>query len=321
MTGEEFSDRWTPRAIEASCRRAHARYKRELENRYRAYFAEHPELAADDHDRMAADLPSALPSGWASLSELIPRRQLHRHHLSGGSSQILSLALLGSAATAGPSLSWLASVLDLRGSFASAAPTMAFEHRLDPAALGETPRQTDIDLLIDDHGFLVCIEAKLWEAGMGSCSCGKDDSAAAFVDEDEIEPTPPQERGACSQRVRKRAHYYDAAQQILGLPARTDHKPCPIAAGYQAIRNIAAARALANGRDAVFALFFDARNPYFVGEGDWPGWARVLADLSSGQDTVSVRTCSWQRLLGSGAVPGDVVDWTHEKHGLLPGGY
>lgn len=187
--------------------------------------------------------------------------------------------------------------------------------------LNEKPRVTNVDVLVEDHSTIICVEAKLWEAGFGSCACGSDPPDPADAEDPELEPTPPQERGACSGRVRDRSLYYRAATDVLGLPERHDGLPCPIAAGYQAIRNIAAARALADGRDAVFALFYDDRNPHFSGEGEWPGWAKALTDLASGQEIVSVRTCSWQQLLGSGAVPHDVVDWACEKHGLVPGSY
>jgi hypothetical protein len=320
VNAEEFSRRWTPRAIKAACGTLHGRYKRELEGGYRAYFSSNPELAAPDHDRKAADLTAALPPGWSSLHDLIPPGQLHQHHLSGGSSQILATALLGSAQAVDGSLSWLAGLLELEASFGFRAPTTTFERRLDGATLSEEPRQTDVDLLVDDPEFLVCIEAKLWEAGLGTCSCGEDESDVRSHREDENEshPTPAQERGACSERVRKRHLYYEAAQQVLGLPELEEGRPCPIAAPYQAVRNIAAARALADARKPVFALFFDARNPYFAECGEWPGWPRALTELARRQGTCAVRSCSWQTLLGSGAVPADVVAWAADKHGLVP---
>jgi hypothetical protein len=312
----EFCARWTPRAIKKACEETHGRYKRGLEKAYTEYFIANPDLATE-HPYKARDLPCALPPGWASLGGLIKPAQRHRHHLSGGSSQILALALLGSAAASDPSLAWLPSLLGI-DAFGSAAPRAVFEHGLDSATLNEKPRVTSIDLLVDDEAVLVCAEAKLWEQGLGSCTCGDNGGEQADTEEPEVDPSPAQERGACSPRVLSRSLYYKAAQEILGLPARTTDAVCPIAAPYQAVRNIAAARALAMGRKPVFVLFFDARNPYFARCDEWPGWPAALMTLAEHQDKVAVRACSWQQLLGSGAVPADVCNWASEKHGLFP---
>jgi hypothetical protein len=46
---------------------------------------------------------------------------------------------------------------------------------------------------------------------------------------------------------------------------------------YQAVRNVAAAQALAQGyQDPVFGLIYDAENPYFRQTGAWPGWPAAL---------------------------------------------
>jgi hypothetical protein len=171
-------------------------------------------------------------------------------------------------------------------------------------------------VLVSDDGLLVCGEAKYWEQGLGRChSCIKN----APDNPDGDRKPDPAETGGCSQEVRRRAGYWAAAREVLGLPDRVDGHTCPIAASYQGVRNVAAAQALSQGRTAVFALFFDDRNPYFAPTGSWPGWPTYLESLfAAGDHAVEFRSCSWQRLLASEAVPRSVVEWAHVKHGLEP---
>jgi hypothetical protein len=230
---------------------------------------------------------------------------------------VLAVALLGSAAKANPNLEWFCRVLELEARFESSVPRITFEHALAAETLNETPRVTNVDVLVGDAAFLICGEAKLWEAGLGTCSCGADEPDPDDEGDPETDPRPAQERGGCSSRIRERPLYYTAAEDVLGLPPLEDGRNCPIAAPYQAVRNIAAARELAAKRKPVFALFFDARNPYFTQTGEWPGWPEAMATLSGHQEKVAVRACSWQRLLASGAVPADVVEWAAQKHGLV----
>jgi hypothetical protein len=188
---------------------------------------------------------------------------------------------------------------------------------LDPETLNEQPRVTNVDLLVDGGDVLLCLEAKLWEQGLGSCRCGREEPDIEASDEaPEVEPSSAQERAACSARILERPAYWSASREVMGLPERAEGRPCPIAASYQAVRNVAAAQALAGRRSAVFALVFDERNPYFAVSGDWPGWPAALTDLIRDASDVHFRSCSWQTLLGSGAVPRDVVDWAWDKHGF-----
>lgn len=114
-------------------------------------------------------------------------------------------------------------------------------------------------------------------------------------------------------------------RQVLGLLEACsfrDARPraaCPVSLGYQAIRPVAAARYLATGRRApVFALVYDAENPYFGGVGDWPGWPRVLEQTLRGQDDkIRFRAISWQELLSLLPSPNELRVWVREKHRLL----
>lgn len=95
----------------------------------------------------------------------------------------------------------------------------------------------------------------------------------------------------------ERTRYWDAARELFRLPDLSPPHPCPISASYQAVRNAAAARALANGRQAVFALLYDENNPYFRRTGNWPGWPHILeAALAEDYPDFRFRALSWQRL-------------------------
>ncbi len=168
----EFAERWTPREINRVCGGAHRAYKRDFEKHYTAYFCDHPDLAGK-HPYKAKNIVAALPPGWGHLADLLSGKGWHRHCLSGGSSQVLAVALLGSAIAENDS-SWLGEVLDLDPKLSSNVRS-EFEFALDPKTLGESPNVTNIDLLLEDERAVICIEAKLWEAGFGSCRCSRDD--------------------------------------------------------------------------------------------------------------------------------------------------
>jgi hypothetical protein len=61
---------------------------------------------------------------------------------------------------------------------------------------------------------------------------------------------------------------------------------------------VAAVREMTGLRETgAFGLLYDARNPYFAGAGDWPGWAAWL-ELSARAGTgVTIRALSWQQLI------------------------
>lgn len=264
-----FAERWTPRTIRQACGREHGKYKRVLERHYEEFFRSNREVAGS-HRWKARDRATALPAGHEHLGALIPTEEWHRHHLSAGSSQMLAVALLGSAIERDSSLTWLAALLQVGAPFRASAPSVDFEHALDPETLNERPYVTYIDVLVDDQDVLICAEAKLWEAGLGACRCGQEDDGEERGSDEQTE-TPAQERAACSNRILERRAYWAVAREVLELPERVPGLPCPIAASYQAVRNVAAARVLARGRRAVFALFYDERNPYFRRTGEWPG--------------------------------------------------
>lgn len=294
---------WTKDEIDASCKKPYGVYARDLTVRYRQYFADHPELASD-HPIKARDLTSALPPGADFLEEYLPEKLRHRQHLSGRSSQIVALALLGLSWRRDPSLRWLKEAFGLPRLLRSPAPTARFEVELESQLLNESPLVSTIDFLIEDEASVICVEAKFGEDGMGRCSC----------------PTGSPPIAACSQKVLQRPLYWETARDVFFLPDRTPGKACPISASYQAIRNAAAARALAGeGRRAVFALLYDARNPYFSPVGSWPGWPYLLARTLKDAERLErfwFRAVSWQELIPKLPLGESAREWARVKHAL-----
>ena len=208
--------------------------------------------------------------------------------------------------------------LSFRNRSSATAPKATFEYELDRQTLNEQPHVTNVDLLVEGEDVLLCLEAKLWEQGLGSCRCGQEKSDADSADEaPELEPSSAQERAACSARILERPAYWSAGREVLGLPERIEGRPCPIAASYQAVRNVAAARALADARSPAFALFYDERNPYFSPLRRMARLARGAHRFDPGRERGQVPLMFVAEASRSGAVPTDVVEWARDKHGLV----
>jgi hypothetical protein len=295
---------WARPDIDAVCQQAWRRYDRRLGARYERYFEDNPELAGDQRIS-ARDYAAALPPGHDELVGAIPEDARHRQHLSGKSTQTLAVGLLGAAAVRDPSLEWLWDALRLPAP-AGDAPSIEFEHRVSPQLLGERPRQTTIDVLVEDDDVVIAIESKWREHGIATCLCRGDGVG-------------PAAGLRCSRRVETREPYWDAAA-TLGLPEREPEAPCPISPAYQAIRNCAAVRALAGPeRLAVFALVYDLQNPYFAPADDWPGWPALLHEaISAHADPEDLRfaAISWQELVPALPLDDATRAWAADKHGL-----
>jgi hypothetical protein len=302
MTPAAHLANWSGPDVAEQCRTAYNAYRAAKTESYRAYFLANPHLKAADHAYKAADLPAALPDEWAGLAELLPVSERHRHHLSGNSSQVLALGLLGVGAKRDSSLRWLLEALSPLPLPTSPHPAWQFERKLAPEVLDEQPLQTSIDFFVNDPGVLLCLECKWAEAGIGACGCG--DAAAAI--------------GDCSEKVLARDKYWAAAYEVFALPERQSGKPCPLSFTYQAVRNVAAALALAKtDQEPAFGLIYDAENPYFAGCGEWPGWPAALrATLDYTGTPVRFAAVSWQELLDLVPLDYAAAAWASEKHGL-----
>jgi hypothetical protein len=101
----------------------------------------------------------------------------------------------------------------------------------------------------------------------------------------------------------------------MGLSRDLPSNACSLRLAYQAVRNLAAARAIGDQRDASFVVAYDERNPYFTGAGQWPGWVAVLKRLTE-WSRIPVHFLSWQQLLSAVGQDRDVASWAGEKHGL-----
>lgn len=298
---------WTKPRIEAECHRAWLDYDGALGDRYTRYFQEHPEFANTEQVWSAKDIESALPPGYGGLAERLPSGR-HSQHLSGKSSQILALALLGASAKSDPSHQWLWNAFSPIKPGASQLPRATFEVEVATGVLGEqSGRRTSVDYLIEDPEVVICIECKWREDGIGSCSC---------ADHEGCEPAT----GACRNVIRDgRPIYWETARDVFFLPERRDGSPCPLSPVYQAVRNMAAALRLSEPDGVgVFGLIYDANNPYFAGCGDWPGWPTVLsAALRDDAHTrARFRAVSWQELMPLLELDDGVRNWARDKHGL-----
>jgi hypothetical protein len=293
---------WTRPAIDAECESAWRRYDRRLGARYAHYFEQHPDLAGDQRTS-ARDLVAALPPGWEAPADSIPDRPWQRTHLSAKSSQMLGVGLLGVAATRDRSLAWLWDALAPLPPPAEETPRLEFLHVVDPKLLGERPRQTSFDALVDDHAVVIGIETKWREHGVGACRCRGDGVG-------------PNAGEHCARRVEERDAYWEAAEDLLGLPAREPGAPCPISPVYETVRHVAALRALAGDRPAVLAQIYDADNPYFAATGEWPGWPTLLDKAIASAEEVRFVAISWQELVPLLPLDEPTQEWAVEKHGL-----
>jgi hypothetical protein len=293
---------WSGPRIDAECAVKHRAYRARRTSSYQTYFAAHVEIKDEHHAYKAKDLATALPDGWGKLTAALPVSERHKEHLSGNSSQVLALGLLGVAAQRDPSLVWLWEGLGPLPPPAAPHPGYQFERKLEPKTLKEQPRQTSIDFFVDDPAALLCIEAKWTEAGMGACGCGT--KAAA--------------KSECGEKVLSRTAYWTTARDVLHLPERAVGTPCPLSFTYQAVRNVAAAVKLAKpGQQPVFGLIYDAQNPYFAGCGAWPGWPAALnATLNDVGAAVRFASVSWQELVPLLPLDEAAAAWALEKHGL-----
>ena len=154
-------------------------------------------------------------------------------------------------------------------------------------------------MVVETETIVLCIEVKWTERGLGKCHCGP----------------VARSTSTCTAAVLGRSAYWTTAARSLGI-AREPGQPCQLGLGYQAVRLLAATRALASPqRRPVAILLYDGRNPYFAGNDDWEGWAPALTMVTedSPVEFVAIR---WQDLVE--ALPRDraLKTWLTDKHKL-----
>lgn len=308
MQAKLLVHQWDAPAIDQECGAAHAAYAAARTAQYTAYFAARPDLRDPDHAFKAKNLASALPEDApAELAQWLPAGKRHLHHLSGNSSQTLALGILGAAAVRDRSLEWWWEALGLNGPSTIPGPaTFHIEADLHKTVLGETGRVTAIDFLATDADTVIACECKWVEDGIGRCNCPPN-------------PTVARATGACRAAIHDTAAYWETAQDIFKLSKHElGANPCRLGFAYQAVRNVAAALALANEtKTAVFVLVYDEANPYFAGYGDWPGWPTVLEHtLDGAHPLLEFRALTWQQLLPQLPLSDEALTWASDKHGL-----
>jgi len=296
---------WTTARIDEQCREHWVAYDSAKTAWYTEYFHNdshrHPLKAWS-----AKNIACALPPRWEELADLVPTGR-HSQHLSGKSSQLLALALLGASARLDPTLRWLWEAFSPLQPAKAKRPRGIFEVEVGKDVLNETTgRRTSVDYLVTDPGVVICIECKWCEEGLGKCSCAS-------------RPGCDPATGACYAVMRdERPALWATAAERFGLPALSEGQPCPLSPVYQAVRNAAAAMNLRpDGGIGVFGLIYDADNPYFAGCGEWPGWVAVLARaLPDVHSDLRFRAVSWQDLMPVLVLDDAARAWAHEKHGL-----
>jgi hypothetical protein len=199
----------------------------------------------------------------------------------------------------------LGRLLDDRGwpLFGAGAPDrLVLEHPV--RHLGE-PQPTSLDAMATWHipagAYTVAIECKLTEADVGTCSmprprAGRGPLAVSpRCDGTYTRQMGRDQRCALSELG---VRYWQHVPALFNWQADHDHRPCPLDATYQLVRNVLAACVRLDGRaDASFghaALLYDARNAHFAPGGQ----ARFAVDAVRGalRDAGGLRLGTWQQV-------------------------
>ena len=208
----------------------------------------------------------------------VPEDAWGRQHLSGKSSQTLAVGLLGVAARRDPSLGWLWERSPELPPAQSEAPAIEFEHVVSPELLGERPRQTSIDVLIDDPGVVVALETKWREHGSapacaGATASGRAPASAA--------------RGESSSGPRTGTRPSPCSASACASPAAPVRSArCTRPSAMRRPR----ARSPARSDRRCWRSSTTRENPYFSADGDWPGLPALLEEAVTGcADAAGIR--------------------------------
>lgn len=244
-----------------------------------------PDISRDDHRHLMRE---------------IPLRERHRWFRSMSSSQAIALSVFGNLKMHG-CLNLLNELRDEHGHAIFGEDPIApnnfrMEYKVD--SLGE-PRPTSIDALIMGR-HAIAIECKLMEAEVGSCSRPRLKKKESNYERDHCDGTytVQREREKRCSLTEIEVKYWDHVPRVFKWVADGDHRPCPLRANYQLVRNLLSvsvpSKALPSG-DGHVVLVYDDRNPAFQKGGR--GYAAYEETRCALRDRERLKRCSWQKIV------------------------
>ena len=233
---------------------------------------------------------------------LLPKPKRHRHFGSMRSSQALAQSVFGTLKVLNE-LALLSNIEaeDGRPAFIQNANDANFKMEKEITTLGELKdHQTSVDIWFENK-YRVAVECKFGEIEFGTCSRPRLKPDDQQYDRQYCDGTYTTQRGRsqlCS-LTELGVLYWKYTDQLLGWNASSEHRPCPLKATYQLVRNILAACVRDDGvldvDNGHALILYDERNPTMSdsGRGDlqWHETSRVL------QCNGVLRRLSWQKLL------------------------
>lgn len=262
--------------------------------------------------------PGATRDETRQLHGLVPEGEKHKWFRSMNSSQALGQSVLGNMAVHGH-LGILAELRDedglpLLGRAQTLPENFQMEYKVN--YLGE-PRPTSLDAYFGGD-YRVAIECKFTEPEVGTCSRPR--LAATdpyFCDGSYARQLAREER--CSLTAIG-VRYWRYVPLLFRWDGGQDHRPCPLSANYQLVRNILAIGVRPDGQvspaNGHAVLIYDERNPAFQEGG--LGFVAFAETRRVLREPAMLRKCSWQRIVdhmrNEGALP-----WLTERLALKYG--
>ena len=258
-----------------------------------------PVFAAQAADRNVLVPPQATQDIASRIVAAIPKVERHLWFASMASSQALSQSVFGGLEATGrlQALEGLDAEDGYPAFFGSfSGHRLKLEHAV--TTLNE-PRPTSLDAFLDG-ATRVAVEVKFTENEFGRCSRPRIPSRDARFEQDHCDGSYTRQRMRtrnCSLSERG-IRYWDFVPELFAWDAGIEHRPCPLSAGYQLVRNVLAACVRADGSidtdNAHAVIVYDNRNPAFAAGGEANRqWWLVVAALRSPR---VLRRVSWQSL-------------------------
>jgi hypothetical protein len=263
--------------------------------------------------------PSAPAKVISAIEGMIPHNKRHEHFGSMRSSQALAQSVFGCLAVLNR-LDALVGLATEDGSPAFFDSAFGFDVELEHkvSVLGE-PTPTSVDAFFSGPT-KIAVEVKLAEREFGRCSRPRLGRHSPNYKRDHCDGSFTIQRGRkerCS-LAECGVRYWEFIPRLFDWRGDQDHRPCPLDATYQIVRNILAARVGKGGEENGHALVvYDERNPFFwSGGGAEEQWKIVILAL---RDAHLLRRVSWQRMASHLAQFSD-LDWLtgglREKYGI-----